>query len=177
MFIITLWYMYEIVQEGYETLHRVSDIVPAEEIHSERITTIITKMKKALATQYDGVALAAPQIGEAVQIFVVSSKIFDDPDLYPLVYINPQIIYSSPKKKCIDEGCLSCRWKLGQVERSQEVRIRAQNQNGEIFELQADGLLAHIFQHETDHLQGILFLEKAKNVRDMTDEEIREAQG
>jgi len=93
-----------------------------------------------------------------------------------LVYINPQITYESEKTKWLDEGCLSCRWKLGQVKRHVEVSIRAYNEKGELFEETASGLLAHIFQHETDHLHGILFVDKARNVRDMTEQEINQSQ-
>ncbi len=168
--------MNEIVQQGHEALHKVAQEVSATDITSEHIRVVIEKMQRVLETQYDGVALAAPQIGESLQIFVVSPKIFEKKEEHKLIYINPEIISLSTKKKWLDEGCLSCRWKLGQVERSLHATVRACDEFGNELEVKADGLLAHIFQHETDHLHGILFLEKARRLRDMTDEEIKEAQ-
>lgn len=168
--------MKAIVQQGDEVLRKVAQYVKTEAIGTAPIQLAIKEMKASLATQKDGVALAAPQIGKSLQIFVVSPIIFDNPQNHNLVYINPQIIYESEKTKWLDEGCLSCRWKLGQVERHVEVSIRAYNDKGELFEETATGLLAHIFQHETDHLHGILFVDKARNIRDMTDQEIKQSQ-
>lgn len=166
--------MKDIVQQGNPVLREVALYVNPEDIQSSEITSIITKMHGSLASQPDGVALAAPQIGISQQIFVVSPKIFDVPQERNLVYINPEIVNESPDTKWLDEGCLSCRWKVGQVKRSMSVMIRAYDEEGNFFEEEANGLLAHIFQHETDHLHGILFVDKARDVRDMTDEEIKE---
>lgn len=168
--------MNEIVQQGHPTLREVASFVNPQEILGPDIQKVIQKMHKILATQKDGVALAAPQIAEPLQIFVVSPQIFTVPQEHNLVYINPEITYLSDKKVWLDEGCLSCRWKIGQVNRSKNVRLRAYNEQAQLFEIEADELLAHIFQHETDHLKGTLFIDKARNLRDMTDAEITEAQ-
>jgi peptide deformylase len=169
--------MKPIVQQGNPVLREVAKYIEPKDITSAKITSVIADMHAALATQKDGVALAAPQIGESLQIFVVSPTLFKKPQEHNLVYINPEIIEHSETKKWLEEGCLSCRWKLGQVERSLKVTIRANNEQGELFEEYAEGLLAHIFQHETDHLHGTLFVDKARNVRDMTAEEIKEVTG
>ena len=163
-----------IVQEGHPALRKIADFVEPKNISTPEIQTIIKDMRESLATQKDGVALAAPQLGITQQIFVVASFIFDEPEHAQLVYINPRIIYRSEKSKWRHEGCLSCRWKVGEVKRDYEVTISAYDEFGNEFEESADGLLAHIFQHETDHLQGILFLDKARKLRDMTTEEIAE---
>lgn len=168
--------MKPIVQQGHEVLRKVAQYVKVDDIGSPEIQSTIMNMHASLATQKDGVALAAPQIGESLQIFVVAPFVFENPNEQNLVYINPQIIYESKKTKWLTEGCLSCRWKIGQVERHQEVTIRAYNDKGELFEESADGLLGHIFQHETDHLHGVLFVDKARDLRDMTEDEIKEAQ-
>jgi len=168
--------MDDIVQQGHPALHRDADYIPLTEINSPRIMAVIEKMKHSLATQHDGVALAAPQIGESLQLFVVTPRIFDDAKEYQQVFINPEILNTSHKTKWLDEGCLSCRWKVGQVERATSVTLRAYDEQGNLSEITAHGLLAHIFQHETDHLRGVLFLEKARNLRDMTAEEIEESQ-
>ena len=169
--------MKHIVQQGAPVLREVAEYIKTDDIGSPDIQSVIKEMHASLATQKDGVALAAPQIGESLQIFIVAPFIFDHPKDRNLVYINPQIINHSKKTKWLEEGCLSCRWKIGQVERSMEVTIRAYNEKGEMFEETADGLLGHIFQHETDHLHGTLFVDKARDLRDMTEEEIKEVTG
>ena len=159
---------------GKKVLRQHAPHIPVEKISSKEIQNVITRMKKALATQNDGVALAAPQIGESYRIFVVAPFIFDKPENEHLVYINPEIIEQSKKTKMLHEGCLSCRWKVGDVERSLTTTVKAYDEHGNEFIQSADKLLAHIHQHEIDHLDGILFIDKAENLRDMTQEEIDE---
>ena len=84
-----------------------------------------------------------------------------------LVFINPEIINLSKKKRKMEEGCLSVRWLYGQVNRHEKVTIKAYDENGKLMTVGASGLLAQIFQHEIDHLNGILFIDKAENVRDL----------
>ncbi len=163
-----------IVQEGHPALRQTADYIDPENISSLEIQNIITDMRGSLETQKDGVALAAPQLGITKQIFVIAPFVFEEPGNEHLVYINPEIITQSEKAKWRHEGCLSCRWKVGEVERNNEVTIRAHDENGEIFEETGTELLGHIFQHETDHLAGILFTDKARKLRDMTDDEIAE---
>ncbi len=91
------------------------------------------------------------------------------------IFINPVIVKESKEKKWMDgEGCLSVRWLYGKVRRSTRVTLRAYNEKGEIVERGASGILAHIFQHEVDHLDGILFIEKAKDIQEFDPEEIKE---
>jgi len=169
--------MKDIVQMGAEVLRKNAQRVDPAEIGSEKINTIIENMKSSLATQKDGVAIAAPQIGESYRIFIVAPFIFEEPEQEHLVYINPKITHNSKKVAWKSEGCLSCRWKTGEVERHLETTVTAYDEHGHKFTESADGLLAHIFQHEIDHLDGILFIDKARKLRDMSDEEIREAGG
>lgn len=163
--------MNTIVQMGKKVLRQQAEKIPVGEITSEKFQKIIENMNTILATQNDGVAIAAPQIGESYQIFTVAPHVIKNNTL-PLVYINPKIIEESNKTKLLHEGCLSCRWKVGDVERHTKVTIEAYDEQGEFFTEEADGLLAHIFQHEIDHLHGILFIDKAENLRDMTEQEI-----
>lgn len=134
-------------------------------------------MKEALRSQNDGVAIAAPQIGESWRIFVVSGRIFkrnideektEDEVEYPdLVFVNPTINNLSKKAHYVEEGCLSIRWLYGKVKRSDKTTVRAYDENGKLFTRGASGLMAQIFQHEVDHLDGILFTDKAKEVREI----------
>lgn len=163
-----------IVQDGHSALRHVADYIEPTNIESIEIQTIITDMRDSLETQKDGVALAAPQLGITKQIFIVAPFIFEEPSTEHLVYINPEITHNSKKSRWKHEGCLSCRWKVGEVDRSVETTITAYDEHGNQFTESADGLLAHIFQHETDHLHGILFIDKARKLRDMEQSEIDE---
>ncbi len=170
--------MVTIVQKENPVLRKIAKEIPLSEIKSAKIKKVIRDMKTMLATQEDGVAIAAPQIGESVRMFVVAGKIFDEnfrkgevaqavpqkessPDL---VFINPVILKLSKTRKWMHEGCLSVRPLWGQVYRSTNATITAYDENGIKITRGAGGLLAHIFQHETDHLDGVLFIDKAKDV-------------
>jgi len=171
--------MVTIIQNGDNTLREQAEAVPIKDISSEKIQNIISDMKKALSTQRDGVAIAASQIGLPFRIFVVSDSILKEADKSyksigkDLVFINPEIISLSKKKDDVEEGCLSVRWKYGKVKRSIKAKIKAYNEYGESIERGASGLLAQIFQHEIDHLNGILFIDKAYDVGDFPPEEIK----
>lgn len=169
--------MSKIVQNGNKVLRAKAKEVPIKEITSKKIQTILAAMKKSLASQNDGVAIAAPQIGESLRIFVISGKAFDiensefdpknkKPKANDLVCINPVITKLSNSKEFMDEGCLSVRYLYGKVKRSKKATVTAYNEKGQKFTRGGSGLLAQIFQHETDHLEGVLFIDKAKDVVD-----------
>ncbi len=173
-----------IVQNGEKVLRDIAREIPVAEIATPKIQKIIKDMKASLDSQSDGVAIAAPQIGESVRIFVVSGKIFDEdfkdgkkmiekktkenPDM---IFVNPVIEKLSKRKKWMAEGCLSVRWLYGEVERSTNATVSAYDEHGKKFKKGAGGLLAHIFQHETDHLNGTLFIDKARNIEEGRPEE------
>lgn len=163
-----------IVDRNDPVLRKIAKEVLLADIKSTKIKNVIKKMKSALDSQEDGVAIAAPQIGESLRIFLVSKKVFmseTDPDedakATDLVCINPVITKISKRKKKMEEGCLSVRWLYGKVERSEKVNITAYDENGNEFKRGSSGLLAQIFQHEIDHLNGILFTDKAEDVIDI----------
>jgi peptide deformylase len=105
-----------------------------------------------------GVGLAATQVGEPWQIFVVDCAAEGEPsDLR--VFVNPEIL-SLEGKVTFDEGCLSFPGAREEVERADVVRVRAQDREGNVFELEAQGLLAIAIQHEYDHLQGVLMIDR-----------------
>lgn len=136
-------------QENDEILRKKSRKV--EEIN-DRIKILIKDM---LETMYaaDGVGLAAPQVGILKRLAVV------DVGEGPFVFINPEIYDASGS--CVDiEGCLSIPGRQGAVERPEKIKVRALNENGEEFELEAEGFFARAICHETDHLDGILYIDK-----------------
>jgi peptide deformylase len=163
-----------IVQNGAPVLRELAQTVPVADITSPKIKKIISDMKAALAGQDDGVAIAAPQIGEPLRIFVVSGAVLSAADEKytggDIVFINPEITKLSREKHDVEEGCLSVRWLYGKVKRSQKATIRGYDESGKRVLRGASGLLAQVFQHETDHLDGILFIDKARDVKDMPPE-------
>lgn len=139
-------------------------------------------MREALASQKDGVAIAAPQVGVSLRIFVVSGALLAKADktytgpATDLIFINPVILRRSKEKAEVEEGCLSVRWLYGTIKRSARVTLKAYDENGKKMQRGASGLLAQIFQHETDHLEGTLFTDHADEIWEMSEEEIAELQ-
>lgn len=172
--------MIKILQSKESVLRKIASEVPVRSIKTARIQKIIEEMKVALQSQHDGVAIAAPQIGYSLRIFVVSGKIFSKnftregapntedraENHKDLIFINPKILKLSKEKAWLPEGCLSVRWLYGKALRAKKATIAAYNEEGKKFERGASGLLAQIFQHETDHLGGILFSDHAKDLKD-----------
>ena len=160
--------MMEIVQKGNPVLRAQAEEVPLEEISTEKFQNILEEMHSTLATQGDGVALAAPQIDISYRIFVISPKAYKNfTGNKPLVFINPEIVNHSKKKTWMEEGCLSVRWLYGKVRRYGQATVRAYNEKGELFEFGGANLIAQIFQHEIDHLNGVLFDDHAKDVHEI----------
>lgn len=167
----------KIIQKENEILRQNSKEVPISEITQPEIQNLIEEMKKALATQPDGAALAAPQIGVSKRIFIINPEIFkiiDYPDLPETVFINSKITKISKDRKKMEEGCLSVRPLYGLVRRASRATIEAYNEKGEKFTMTGSGLLAQIFQHETDHFNGILFTDKSVETWEMPYQEIED---
>ena len=181
--------MKKILQQKEKVLREIAREVPVSDIKTKKIQTILKEMSSALSSQDDGVAIAAPQIGYSLRIFVVSGKIFSNDfvksreerllngnnviksaekkeKIKDLVFINPKISKLSRDKEWVPEGCLSVRWLYGNAFRSKKATVTAYDENGKKFVRGASGLLAQIFQHETDHLVGTLFIDHAKDIKE-----------
>ena len=130
---------------------------------SDRINKILRIIDQALAAEADGVALAASQIGIPLRLFIISPKALPNRQTN-LIFINPIITKQSRRQIELIEGCLSVRHLYGQIKRREKVTVEAQNETGRRFTRHMSGLLAQISQHEIDHLDGILFIDKAKNL-------------
>lgn len=157
-----------IVQNPDPVLRSIAKEVTPREFGSAELKKILKDMSDTLAGEGDGVALAAPQIGISKRIFVIAGKVFsEDQESIPedIACINPKIVKISRDKKMMHEGCLSVRPLYGDIRRASRTTIHAQNAEGELFELSGSGLLAEIFQHEIDHLNGILFIDNAINIK------------
>ncbi len=160
-------------------LRGISREIPVNEISSTHIQRLIAEMKALLSSEEYGVALAAPQVGEALRLFIVSGRALargsrnapdeeekkaEAPALPDQVYINPVVTKVSRGRTDKNEGCLSIRGYWGMVPRAEKVSVRAYDEHGRAFTRGASDFLAHIFQHEMDHLDGILYTDKATEV-------------
>lgn len=125
------------------------------------ITPDILKLVDDMAeTMYaaPGVGLAAPQIGESVRVFVIDVANENEPSNLQ-VFINPEIVEKAGE--CTGpEGCLSFPGVSEDIKRAERVKVRALGRDGKAFELEADGLLAVAIQHEHDHLEGVLMIDR-----------------
>lgn len=147
--------------------------VPAENLRqpSKKVDNILDDTFKTLVPQMietmfkeDGVGLAAPQIGINIRLAIVSAK------KGPLVCFNPVIKKRSWAKPLLHEGCLSVPGYFGNVKRHRKIMVEFFNEKNEKITLEAHGLLAQIFQHEIDHLDGILYVDRAKTVKEIPED-------
>jgi peptide deformylase len=158
-----------IVQEGDPVLRQVAKPVAKKDIGSPKVRRVIKRMREALAKENFGVAIAAPQIGESLRIFVIAGKAFGKPKegespLPDKIFINPELMRLSKKTSKMTEGCLSVRNVYGSVMRHEKASVKALDENGNPSTYHGSGLIGHIFQHECDHLDGVLYIDKAASL-------------
>jgi peptide deformylase len=129
------------------------------------LQTLVDDMIETLR-QAPGVGLAAPQVGVSQRVIIVEYGEDEDEDAPVKLYVivNPEITRFSPEKVIGTEGCLSIPGFQGDVERSESVTVKGFNRHGQPLRLKATGWLARIFQHEIDHLDGVLFIDLAESV-------------
>ncbi len=177
--------MSKLVKQNHPALHAIAEEVAVSDIKTAKIQKVLKDMRVALdaynVNGFNGIAIAAPQIGVSLRIFLVHNTSLrkGEKELLPdLIAINPHIIKLSKKKHIVGEGCLSVEDDYGAVTRSTHATIRAYDEKGNEYERGAGGLLAQVFQHECDHLDGILFVDKAEKVwnkEDVEAQKMREA--
>ncbi len=129
-----------------------------EESYQKLIDTMVTTMYKAR-----GIGLAAPQIGRSIRLAVIAPEV-DDRLREPLVLVNPKIHAPSATQETVEEGCLSVPKVFGEVTRSLALTLKAFDRFGQPYTLQADRLLARVIQHEIDHLDGRLFVDRTSHI-------------
>lgn len=149
---------YKVVLAGDPVLRRIAH--PVKEVN-ENIKKLLDNMAETLY-HAKGVGLAAPQVGISKRVIVVDIG----EGLFKLV--NPEIVASSGIQDGA-EGCLSLPDVVGNVKRSEHVKVKALNEDGDEVTIEASGYLARAFQHEIDHLNGIIFTDKATAIERVTD--------
>lgn len=160
--------MAKLVPQNHPALHTIAEEITKEEIENGVVDKLIKDMKEALKKYsvdgFTAVAIAAPQIGVSKRLFLIDDQSTDRDSLPSMVAINPKIVKTSKKTHIVGEGCLSIPEYYGEVKRHTNVTMRALDAHGKKYERGAGGLLAQIIQHEHDHLDGILFIDRAEKV-------------
>lgn len=171
--------MARLVPENHPALHTIAEEITAEEFRDGTVTKIVKDLRQAIKTyKVDGftaVAIAAPQIGVGKRIFLIEDQSTDADRLPTVIAINPRFTKLSKKTHVVGEGCLSIPDRYGLVRRSTNVTLEAYDETGQKFTRGAGGLLAQIMQHEYDHLDGILFTDRAEKVWEKDELEKRTA--
>ena len=153
----------KVARMGHPVLRAKARALEKGEIRSTVVQKLIDDMMDTMA-EYHGVGLAAPQIHEGVRIFVAALDARDgDSDEEPLAIINPEITIVGSEIVEDWEGCLSIPDIRGKVPRARKITVQAYDRRGKRFELEASGFTARVIQHETDHLDGVLFFDRMKS--------------
>lgn len=145
----------KIVKHPAKSLREKSEEVPLDQIKSARVQKLIDDLIET-KTLDNGIGIAAPQVGVNKRIIIVD--LADGPE----AFINPRITKGSMRKVETEEGCLSVPGVFGTVVRHRKVHIKALDREGKKIKLDAKGLEATIFQHEIDHLDGVLFIDRVE---------------
>ncbi len=149
----------QICLEGRDEVVRIpTDPVDLEQVVTDEMQQYFDDLIEAME-RYDGIGIAANQVGQSLQVFVIHKDY--TPSGEHLVVINPRMASRSDKTQSMEEGCLSVPGVFGSVERAAKVRIKGYGRDGKRLDIKARGMLARILQHEYDHLQATVFIDKA----------------
>lgn len=175
--------MAKLVPENHPALHTIAEEMTAEDFSSGLVTKTLKDLRQAIKSYavdgFTAVAIAAPQIGLSKRMFIIEDQSGEGDRLPTVIAINPRITKFSKKCHVVGEGCLSIPDRYGLVKRSTNVTLEAIDEHGKPFTRGAGGLLAQIIQHENDHLDGILFIDRAEKVwtkDENRDSEVTEAE-
>ena len=155
---------------GHPVLRQRAAEIPPTQMQSPPMQRLIDDMIETMI-DYEGIGLAAPQVFESLRLIVLGNPDPDPQDeaAIPLtVLFNPQFTTLSPESLDGWEGCLSIPQLRGVVPRSAAVEVRGYDREGQAVELEAEGILARVLQHEIDHLDGVLFLDRMDDLQTLT---------
>ena len=156
----------KVARMGHPVLRRRTPPLDPADVGSPAVQRLIDDMFETM-NEYAGIGLAAPQVHENRRLFVAG---VDDPDggLPPVVMINPEIELLGPAEEEDWEGCLSIPDVRGRVPRAAQIRVRSLDRHGAPQRMTASGFAARVIQHETDHLDGVLFLDRMGSFDSLT---------
>jgi peptide deformylase len=159
----------KVARMGHPVLRAKARRLEKAEIRSAAMQKLIDDMIDTMH-EYHGVGLAAPQIHEGLRLFVAALDAGedDDSDVEAVAIINPEITVVGTDVVDDWEGCLSIPDIRGRVPRAREIKVRAMDRKGDRIELHAHDFHARVIQHETDHLDGVLFVDRMKSYESLT---------
>jgi len=161
----------KVARMGHPVLRAKARTVDKHELRGATVQRLIDDMMETM-TEYHGVGLAAPQVHEGLRLFVAMLDAGDgddhEADAEPLAIVNPEITVVGSDVVEDWEGCLSIPDVRGRVPRAREITVRAYDRRGDRIELRAHDFPARVIQHETDHLDGILFFDRMKSLGTLT---------
>ena len=159
----------KIARMGHPVLRARARAIDRGEIKSTAVQRLIDDMIETMV-EHRGVGLAAPQVHERVRIFVAAIDAAEEesPPAKPIVVINPELTPVGNEVVEDWEGCLSVPDIRGRVPRAREIRLRALDRRGERLDIQAQDFSARVIQHETDHLDGVLFFDRMRSFETLT---------
>lgn len=165
----------KIIELGNPELRRLAD--PIDDISSDRIQTLVDHLL-CLVREANGVGIAAPQVGESVRLFIVASRpnlrYPNAPTMEPIAMLNPRIVSHSSETAKGWEGCLSVPGIRGLVPRYKTIEVEYTGRDGQQYQQTLTDFVARIFQHELDHLDGKVFLDRVETTHDlMTEQEFQ----
>ena len=165
----------KIIRMGHPVLRRPAEPLARPDIASDATRRLIADMIDTLH-DYGGIGLAAPQVGEPIRLAIVEipeggTRYGDIPGMPLTIFINPAITVLDPATKGYWEGCLSVPGLRGFVERPQKIRVDYLDLEGREQSLELDGFLATVFQHEFDHLDGKLYIDRLADTQLLAFEE------
>ena len=165
----------KIIRMGHPTLRNVARILTPKELASDDIKRLLVDMVDTLKDS-GGIGLAAPQVDEPIRLAIIDvpggpGRYGDMPSMPLTVFANPKIEVVNPASAGFWEGCLSVPGLRGYVERPQHVRVTYQDLKGKQHVLELKGFLATVFQHEFDHLDGVLYIDRITDTKKLVFED------
>jgi len=158
-----------ILIEPNELLHKIAEAIDPADLNEPYIQKLIADMIETMYAK-EGVGLAAPQISQRVRLVVISKEFNPLSRRKELILINPFWEKTSIFKDWDEEGCLSVPFTYGKVKRYRRIKVRALDEKGNELKFDANDYQARVIQHEVDHLDGIIFSSKAKNLHEIRKE-------
>lgn len=158
-----------ITYQGEPVLHQPT--IPVDLTELPKLQKLIDSMIETMHKR-NGIGIAATQVGQNMRLAIVNHEAFEGTEwegIEDMAIINPTITLTK-KTKFYEEGCLSVPGTFGQVKRAERVRVKTYDRYGKKWDIKARGLLAHVLQHEIDHLDGIVFIDKAERLQSTSKE-------
>ncbi|MBU0741722.1 peptide deformylase [bacterium] len=160
----------KVARMGHPVLRRLAETIPPEDITGPEVQTLIRDLLETMR-EYAGVGLAAPQVHVSKQLALVGGELDEEDEPIIRVVINPVITPTTGKLYGMYEGCLSVPGLRGWVERPAAIHVVHHDMHGERVERELEGFAAVVMQHECDHLRGVLYVDRLKDIRKLAFEE------